>query len=413
MRALARFVLTIGGIALFGGCGGSQSPVGLPASAGLRSQTSELQPASGKYDLLYSFKGYPKDGEHPEAGLIELGGTLYGSTAGGGAYPCADGPPKGCGTIFSMTPSGAETLLYSFDEYSGQRIPWVHPNGLIAVNDMLYGTTSSGGPNEEGTVFTITPSGKLAVLYGFKGDPDGAGPSGRLLNVNGTLYGMTSVGGAKGDGTVFSITTSGKESVLHSFHGYFGAHHDGEGPIGGLIDVGGRLYGTTVLGGAYGNGTLFAITLSGKESRIYNFNGVGENGGPQGGLVAVHGVLYGTTPYGGTNGNGRVFAIARSGDVRWMFSFSNRFLDGGLPNAPLVERSGTLYGTTQKGGLTNHGALFAITQSGQETVLYNFKGGRRDGAYPDAPLVNIKGVLYGTTAGGGANGRGTVFSFTP
>jgi uncharacterized repeat protein (TIGR03803 family) len=131
------------------------------------------------------------------------------------------------------------------------------------VGGTLYGTTCNGGANGYGTVYKITTSGTESVLYSFAGSPsDGACPVAGLTNVGGTLYGTTCDGGANGGsgrpcggigatgyGTVYKITTSGTESVLHSFAG---PPSDGLTPFGGLINVGGTLYGTTL-------GTVFSI----------------------------------------------------------------------------------------------------------------------------------------------------------
>jgi uncharacterized repeat protein (TIGR03803 family) len=262
---------------------------------------------------------------------------------------------------------------------------------------------------------------KLPQLHNYRWLHDGTypsrGPRGELINVNGTLYGTTLQGGAKGNGTVFAITTSGNETIIYSFKRY----PDGAIPWGGLINVSGVLYGTTCEGGsyyngnAYGDGTVFRITTSGKEKVLYNFGG-GDGSCPRGSLINANGILYGTTLNGGAggrNGFGTVFSIARSGKERWVYRLMGKPLDGAYPNGGLVNRNGTLYGTTEKGGATDRGTLFAITKSGQESILHDFIGGRRSGASPQAPLINVSGVLYGTTGGGGANNRGTVFSFTP
>ncbi|HEY2474227.1 MAG TPA: choice-of-anchor tandem repeat GloVer-containing protein, partial [Candidatus Cybelea sp.] len=144
----------------------------------------------------------------------------------------------GCGTVFSISAAGKETVLYAF---KGGSADGEFPSAsLLKVNGKLYGTTS-GGYNREGTVFAITTSGKETSLYSFKGAPDGAQPSAPLLNVKGTLYGTTAKGGSgcsSGCGTVFSITKSGKETVLHSFGE---ANEDGRYPLAGLIDVGGMV----------------------------------------------------------------------------------------------------------------------------------------------------------------------------
>jgi len=201
--------------------------------------------------VLYSFKG--GDGSSPYAGLLNVKGTLYGTTYDGGA--------SNYGTVFSITTSGTETVLHSFKGGSGDgESPLA---GLINVKGTLYGTTFTGGVDGfDGTVFKITPSGTETLLYSFKGNTgtalDGERPQAGLINLKGTLYGTTYNGGASNYGTVFSITTSGTETVLYSFKGGSG---DGESPLAGLINVKGTLYGTTLEGGASrGYGTVFSIT---------------------------------------------------------------------------------------------------------------------------------------------------------
>lgn len=256
------------------------------------------------------------------------------------------------------------------------------------------------------------------MLHTFTCGSDGRSPRGELLNVNGTLYGTTFQGGAKYNGSVFAITTAGKLSTLYSFKGNAHHHTDGANPWGGLINVSGILYGTTCYGGSYGSaydaGTIFKITTSGKETVLYSFPDGGSC--PRGSLVNVNGVLYGTTLEGGSAGRrgfGTAFAITRSGKEMWVHSFAGKPLDGAQPNAGLVNRNGILYGTTVKGGASDRGTLFAITTSGRESVLHDFIGGRRSGAFPKAALINVKDLLYGTTGGGGTNILGTVFSFAP
>lgn len=412
VSGLSRYSLSLSvGIAMLAGCGGSQPPIGAPGAMP-QGPAIATHAARGKYNAIYSFKGPPDDGADPHAVLLNRSGRFYGTTNYGGRHRCYG---KGCGTVFSVTPSGSETLLHSFDaKLSGS----AYPNGLIDVNGTLYGSFQ-GAPDGCGTIFAITPSGKLTVLYTFTCGSDGRSPRGELLNVNGILYGTTFQGGAKYNGSVFAITTSGKLSTLYSFKGNVHHHTDGANPWGGLINVGGVLYGTTCYGGSYGSaygaGTIFKITTSGKETVLYSFPGFNGGACPRGSLVNVNGVLYGTTLEGGSAGRrgfGTAFAVTRSGKEMWVYSFAGKPLDGAQPNAGLANRNGTLYGTTVKGGTTDHGTLFAITRSGQESVLHDFIG-RRNGVFPQAPLINVNSVLYGTTGGGGANTRGTVFAFTP
>jgi uncharacterized repeat protein (TIGR03803 family) len=325
-----------------------------------------------------------------------------------------------------MRPGVVYKSLYSFDGKDGGA-PYA---GLLNVNGTLYGTTYAGGVNCEsssfatgcGTVFKITPSGKEALLYSFKGGyKDGETPHADLINVNGTLHGTTVYGGANctssgACGTVFSITPSGKEALLYSFDG-----KDGEYPYAGLINVKGKLYGTTYRGGANGYGTVFSITPSGKGRVLHSF-GSGDGVGPYAGLLNVNGTLYGTTYHGGTHGSGTVFSITTSGKETVLYSFKGGSGDGASPAAGLLNVNGTLYGTTSNGGsgsclLSSYalgcGTVFSITTSGKETVLHSFKGGTGDGRYPEAGLINVNGTLYGTTSSGGANRDGTVFNISP
>ena len=129
--------------------------------------------------------------------------------------------------------------------------------GLVDANGILCGTTFAGGAYGSGTVFSITPTGSETLLHSFGAAGDGAQPEAGLLNVDGTLYGTTYAGGAKEYGTVFSITPSGTESVLYSFAAKY---EDGTRPAAGLIIVKGTLYGTTVFGGANNDGTIYSLT---------------------------------------------------------------------------------------------------------------------------------------------------------
>ena len=366
------------------------------------------------YSIVYSF-GAPPDGNHPHAGVIGVGTTFYGTTYEGGTYACAS---LTCGTVFSIT-TGTENVLHSFGKGADGAFPYA---GLIDAGGTLYGTTVFGGANTCGaltcgTVFSITTGGVEKVLHSFGKGTDGNGPDGRLIDVTGTLYGTTGGGGAYNGGTVFSITTGGIEKVLHDF----GKGTDGAFPVAGLIDVSGTLYGSTSAGGAYGSGTVFSITTGGIEKVLHNF-GKGTDGRyPSADLVDVTGTLYGTTREGGTYpcgsvSCGTVFSITTGGVEKVLHSFG-KGTDGSNPQAPLIDVKGTLYSTTFEGGANacggvTCGTVFSITTGGTEKVLHSFGKGA-DGRAPLAGLIDVKGVLFGTTGGGGAHGNGTVFSLTP
>jgi uncharacterized repeat protein (TIGR03803 family) len=170
--------------------------------------------------VLYSFKGGSADGEDPLAGLTNVNGMLYGTTYEGGANRCGSSGQK-CGTVFTLAPSGTESVLHSFGAGTDGAEPEA---GLTNVNGTLYGTTSAGGVRCRhggcGTIFAITISGTETVLHSFGAGTDGMAPAGDLLNITGTLYSTTRDGGKNDLGTVFSIRTDGKgETVLHSFAG--------------------------------------------------------------------------------------------------------------------------------------------------------------------------------------------------
>jgi uncharacterized repeat protein (TIGR03803 family) len=320
--------------------------------------------------------------------------------------------------------TGAENIIYSFQGDSASTGDGANPAaGLIDVNGVLYGTTAGGGVyglpgdnNGLGTVFSVTLYGTETVLHRFgaqRDEPDGRYPEAALIDADGTLYGTTQAGGSSGRGTVFSITQSGTEALLHTFRG-----HDGEHPNAGLINVRGRLYGTTSGGGQYGRGTAFSVTTSGSEKRLHSFGASGDGWGPGAGLVDINGTLYGTTHY--QNNSllfGTVFALTQSGNETVLHSFEGGPKDGTFPAASLIEVNGRLYGTTLLGGAHKCftrgnggcGTVFSITPSGAERISHSF-GAAGDGVEPAASLISINGTLYGTTAAGGTYDRGTIFS---
>src|SRR5579863_914861 len=282
-------------VAMLAGCGGGSGTPLSPSPAG-----PSTTPA---FAVLYSFGGETGDGVYPAEALINVNGTFYSTTRFGGSGSCSGSGFSGCGTVYAITMSGKETVLHSF---AGGSSDGEDPEaGLLDVKGTLYGTTEEGGPNGAGTAFSITPSGTETVLHSFgSASGDGAYPAAGLMNVNGTLDGTTSEGGVfscsgEGCGTEFSMTTSGNETVGFNFD-----YKDGAYPIAGLINVKGTLYGTTVNGGAkscssQGCGTVFSITRStgsGVETVLHSFaGGNGDGEYPHAGLINVKGTLYGTT----------------------------------------------------------------------------------------------------------------------
>lgn len=352
------------------------------------------------FRTLHSFDN--TDGANPFYFSLVQGsnGDLYGTTELGGA--------NGDGTVFKITPAGKLTTLHSFD-YTDGAGPYA---GLVvASNGDFYGTTTFGGANGDGTVFKITSAGTLTTLYNFcsqAGCADGYMPyAGLVQGKDGNLYGTTFLGGASAFGTVFKITTGGKLTTLYNFCSQI-LCSDGYLPFSGLIQASNDdLYGTTTLGGAQGEGTVFKITTAGKLTTLHSFD-ITNGEEPDAGLVqASNGALYGTTPYGGAHVDyGTVYKITTGGTFTLEHSFDG--LDGGSPYASLIQATdGNLYGTALFGA-NGVGTVFKMTTSGTLTTEHSFD--YTDGIWPYGGLVQASnGTLYGTTSQG-ASGYGTVFS---
>jgi len=289
---------------------------------------------SGAVTALHTFcvnlSNYCPDGGSPYAGLVQAtNGDFYGTNVSGGA--------NGQGTVFKITPSGTLTTLYTFCSQSECTDGYHAIGGLVqAADGDLYGTTENGGVNCApygcGTIFKITPSGTLTTIYTFcsQSSPcaDGQYPTATMIQAtDGDLYGTTSgsVFGPDYNGTVFKITPNGKLTTLYTFCSQPNCT-DGWYPYAGLVQAtDGNFYGTTTLGGVNcadngGCGTVFKITPSGALTTLYSFcsqNNCTDGSSPSAGLVqATNGVLYGTTTFGGTtsgggsNGGGTVFGLS-------------------------------------------------------------------------------------------------------
>jgi len=388
--------------------------------------------AATQYKVLHNFVYQNGDGFGPEATLIfDSNGNLYGTTIAGGTA-CE---PPGCGAVFELSPdsngSWNESLLNNFNGSDGSSS--VAPL-VFDSHGNLYGSTKSGGSDDNGTVFKLTPGGSGAwteiVVHSFTGGSDGSQPlSGIALDASGHLYGTASAGGLNGGGVAFSMgggNLPGGASVLHSF----GGATDGNQPSGSLAsDASGNLYGTTWAGGVYQLGCVFELVrdpLSGDwtETVLYSFDGP-DGANPYGGVILdAAGNLYGTTYDGGADGVGTVFKLTDS-NGSWsesvLHSFATGNSDGGNPYSGLTfDPYGNLYGTTNSGGPGEHGTVFRLTPmpTGQwiETILYGFTG-RLDGGWPVGGVVlDNAGNIYGTTDMGGTGGienGGVIFEVTP
>jgi uncharacterized repeat protein (TIGR03803 family) len=310
------------------------------------------------FTTLVNFDG--TNGANPQYGALVQwrDGTLYGTTVQGG---------NNWGTVFKINTKGTVTTLYSFCPQPGCADGSI-PNGLVlAADGNFYGTTYSGGTNDEGTVFRMTPGGKLTTLHSFDGT-DGANPYERLVQgVDGNFYGTAALGGnltcgySGGCGTVFRINSSGTITTLYTFCSKPNCA-DGAVPYAGLIQgTDGDFYGAAGLGGnvtcnAFGGcGTLFRLTRTGKLTTLYTFcpqPGCADGSGPFNALVqAADGSLYGTTWGGGDLscfepfGCGTVFTIVPGGALKTLHTFEGS--DGFDPQTSLIQATdGNFYATT-------------------------------------------------------------------
>jgi uncharacterized repeat protein (TIGR03803 family) len=265
---------------------------------------------------------------------------------------------------------------------------------------------------------TAAHAQSFSVIYSFTGGSDGGNPTaGFIIGPAGNLFGTASVGGTYGAGVVFELSESGEEKVLYNFTG--GA--DGANPNSSLIaDTKGNLYGTTYAGGAFGAGTVFEVTLAGKETVLYSFTGGADGANPQSKVTFDSaGNLYGTTTGGGTYSGGTVFEIPKGGTEQVLHSFGNG-TDGASPVAGVtLSTKDKIFGTTSAGGTDGYGTVFRLAEgeSGwDETILHNFAM-QADGATPYAGLVfDSAGNLFGATTDGGGpnfNDGGAVFELKP
>jgi uncharacterized repeat protein (TIGR03803 family) len=375
-----------------------------------------LAAQAGTYTVVHNFAG-GKDGASPVDGLLLAhSGNYIGTTPTGGR--------ANVGTVYRIGPTGAEAVFYAF---KGQNGDGAQPSGgVIQVGGTYFGTTEWGGKNGNGTVYKLLQDGTETVLYSFGANSgDGGAPvAGLIADSKGNLYGTTSQGGLYGQGNVFELVkpkvagAGWTETILHSF----GNSGDGSAPIGRLaFDTAGNLYGTTSYGGAYANGTVFELKRRAdwKETILHSFQGQsGTDGGvPYGGLVAdTAGNFYGAATEGGASGGGSVFELSPAASG-WSFSVLGSVPGWGISGTfreVLLAPNGTIYAATHCDG-NGAGSLYQLTKSGTGwtyTLLYNLNGGS-DGSYAVSNLLLKGKTIYGTTIYGGANGAGTIYAYTP
>ena len=325
-------------------------------------------------------------------------GNIYGTASFGGTY--------GYGTVFKMTPNGKMTTLYNFDGTDG-----IYPYGglVLGTDGDFYGTTESnlvGQLSEGGTLFKITPNGVLTTLHYFAGGlTDGSGPlTAPTLGNDGNFYGVTAVGEGTNAGITYKYGASAGYTVLTMLTELV----PGNGFFAPLIQgIDGNFYSTAYAGGTDNAGTVYAMSSAGVVTVIHDFD---ETDGGFGYAPLVQdssGYLYGTSESGSQNG-GVVFKATTGGTLAVLHNFS-RTSGGVSPVGGLVlGTDGSLYGSTASGS-NSDGVLFKITKSGAYTQLFALNG--TDGAdIVGTAMQHTNGKIYGIASTGGAYGGGVLYS---
>jgi uncharacterized repeat protein (TIGR03803 family) len=337
----------------------------------------------------------------------------------------------GCALMMLISPSAQAQTFTVLHTFSG-------PDGLYPYSGVtldragnLYGTTYGGGANRDGTVYQLKRAGASYIhnqLHAFTGGSDGEQPYGGVIfGPDGALYGTTSIGGFEGGGTVFSlrppvticrsVLCPWTETVLYSV-----ANLNGVQPFYGQIafDSAGNIYGTTAFGGGEEYGDVYELSRSGNSwtgTQLYGFGDPDAQYPAHNMILDSAGNLYGTTDEGGSHSQGTVFELVRSGSG-WaeniLFSFGELEGLGAYPVAGVImDRVGNLYGGTTSDGFV--ASVFELSPSGngwQITVLHTFQAGSSDGPWGNL-VLDSNGNLYGTTKSLGTFGLGNIFKLSP
>ena len=310
-------------------------------------------------------------------------------------------------TTSAQMPSTTYTVLYSFGTTTNDPL---QPHGIGEITQGrdgdLYTTSSAGGTSNVGTMFKVTPSGAVSVVYDFSYNPGNDPLSGVTLGTDGNYYGTTVLNG-EGPGTLYKITPAGVATALH----YFGNAGDGACPYAPPIQsTDGNYYGTTTTVCGFGSlSTVYKVTSAGVLTTLYTFTDGSNITGPL--VQGTDGNFYGTAVSGGTSNDGFIFKITSAGLITVLHNLTGA--DGAQAYSGVIQATdGNFYGVTSTGGSSNAGVVFKVTSSGTYTVLHNLNG-TTDGNGPFSGLMQATdGKLYGTANGGGSSSMGTLFNIT-
>ncbi|BAY76001.1 hypothetical protein NIES25_24500 [Nostoc linckia NIES-25] len=379
--------------------------------------------AAFSFSPVINFNG--TNGAEPRAGVLKgSDNNLYGTTSQGGSS-------ANNGTAFKLS-GPTLTTLTTLINFNGTGAPrGTNPVARLfqTADGTLYGVTATGGTSNLGTIFKLaspsfTTLTTLVDFTGILGSKLGSNPAGRLISgSDGNLWGTTSTGGVNNLGTIFKVTPAGVLTTVATFNGTNGAI-----PLARLqLASDGKYYGTGSEGGATDRGVVFRYDSTAATLTVSSFNGA--NGeAPQSGLIEVtegaNKFIYGTTRRGGSSNKGVIFKIPLGFTSTTAPTLVSSFggTNGAKPTAALTPgTAGIFYGTTSAGGVNGTGVIYKLTTTVTPptiTTLYSFNalgagGTNVGGARPESTLIPVGTDYYGTASGGGTSGRGTVFKFTP
>lgn len=328
---------------------------------------------------------------------------LWGMTTGGGA--------NGEGTIFHVDADGTDFVkVFDFDETSG----WGPEGGLcLAANGKLYGTTAHGGLGNTvaGTLFSFDPGGAgFHKIIDFD-ITNGGGNWGTLVAANdGLLYGAQYMGGGNG-GSIYSVDpATDAYTIVHALN----TPTDGSGVTDDLLFASdGWLYGTAHYGGAFNSGTIFRFDPSSHTyEKLHDFSGGDGGDTPYGGVCeASNGWFYGTTYTGGANSFGIIYKYDPVNDQFVKLADMDTIPASNCWSSMVNAGPDLLIGTVGTGGQYAHGFLYGVTPSSDViTEVFSFNvanGGNQLGN----DIVGSDGRVYGLCQAGGTYGLGTVYGF--
>ncbi len=325
-------------------------------SGGARNMGALLQVATtGEAELVHSFEGVSA----PVGNIIQgRDGSTYGVTSAGG--------DNGAGVVFQLTREGALNTLFSFPAQPTS--PLKASTGLMLGWDgSIHGSAPfSGEANDAGMAYKIGTDGKMTISHAFsqlKLD-EGRHPLTKMTQAWDGIYGTTAYGGASDLGTAYKIAADGTLSTLYAFTG----KTDGKRPSALATGPDGHFYGVSAGGGAYSHGAIFQLTRAGQFELVYSFKGTdgtpvkdGANDYPlQSLLLTSSGNFYGTNIVGGSGGYGTVYELTPAGTFTVIHAFTGG-ADGAYPTGELIEaRNGVIYGVTTEGGSNKSGTVFQI-----------------------------------------------------